>query len=94
VKNTYRRGEEWKKSHLQGTAHTRLRVLEGEPFIEQADAALLFLHSEVTLRLRLSRASQHAHQVQAHFFRNLTLGHAQLDELYTTLRNTAYDLWV
>ena len=48
----------------------------------------------VFARPRLSCAGQHAHQVQAHFFRNLTLGHVQLDELYTTLRNTAYDLWV
>ncbi len=48
----------------------------------------------VFARPRLSRAGQHAHQVQAHFFRNLTLGHVQLDEFYTTLRNTASDLWV
>jgi len=59
-----------------------------------ADAALLFHHSEVTLRLWLSRAGQHAQKVHAHFFRNLSLGHVQLDELYTTLRNKAHDLWV
>ena len=38
TKNTYRFGEEWQKAHCPGTAYTRLRVLEGEPFIEQADA--------------------------------------------------------
>jgi transposase-like protein len=32
--------------------------------------------------------------VQAHFFQNLTLGHLQLDELFTTLRDKAHDLWV
>jgi transposase-like protein len=46
-----------------------------------ADAALLFHHSEATLRLWLSRAGQHAEKVHAHFFRHLTLGHVQLDEL-------------
>ncbi len=46
-----------------------------------ADVALLFHQSEVTLRLWLSRAGQHAEQVHAHFFQNLTLGHVQLDEL-------------
>ena len=57
-----------------------------------ADAALLFHQSEVTLRLWLSRAGQHAEQVHTHFFQNLTLGHVQLDELYTTLRDKANDL--
>jgi IS1 family transposase len=32
--------------------------------------------------------------VHAHFFRNLTLGHLQLDELFTTLRHKADVLWV
>ena len=40
----------------------------------------------VFARPRLSRAGQHAHQVQAHFFRNLTLGHVQLDELHTLIK--------
>jgi len=59
-----------------------------------ADAQLLFGHSEVTIRLWLSRAGQHAEKMHAHFFQNLTLGHLQLDELYTTLRDKAHDLWV
>ena len=46
-----------------------------------ADAQLLFGHSEVTMRLWLTRAGQHAEKVQAHFFRNLSLGHVQLDGL-------------
>ena len=58
-----------------------------------ADTAWLFHHSEVTLRLWLSRAGQHAEKVHAHFFQNLTLGHLQLDELFTTLRDKAHDLW-
>jgi len=80
-----------RREHSRAVALTLLVIHLG---LSIADAALLFHHSEVTLRLWLSRAGQHAHQVQAHFFRNLTLGHVQLDELYTTLRNTAYDLWV
>jgi len=59
-----------------------------------AVAQLLFGHSEVTIRLWLTRAGQHAEKVQVHFFRNLHLGHLQLDELFTTLRHKAHDLWV
>jgi len=59
-----------------------------------ADTALLFHHSEVTIRLWLTRAGQHADKVHAHFFHHLTLGHLQLDELFTTLRNKAHGLWV
>jgi len=46
-----------------------------------ADAQLLFGHSEVTIRLWLTRAGQHAEKVHAHFFRDMHLGHLQLDEL-------------
>jgi hypothetical protein len=42
---------------------------------------LLFGHSEVTIRLGLTRAGQHAEKVPAHFFRNLHLSQLQLDEL-------------
>ncbi len=44
-----------------------------------ADAPLLFGHSEVTIRLWLTRAGQHAEKIHAHFFCNLHLGHLQLD---------------
>jgi IS1 family transposase len=59
-----------------------------------ADAQQLFGHSKVTIRLWLTRAGQHAEKVHVHFFQNLTLGHVQLDELYTTWRDKAHDLWV
>ena len=59
-----------------------------------ADAQLLFGHSEVTIRLWLTRAGQHAEKVQAHFFRNLHLGPLQLDELFTILRDKTHNLWV
>lgn len=59
-----------------------------------ANTARLFQHSEVSIRLWLSRAGQHAEKVHAHFFQNLTLGHLQLDELFTALRHKAHDLWV
>jgi hypothetical protein len=54
-----------------------------------ADTQLLLGHSETTLRLWLTRAGSHAEKVQAHFFHPLHLGHLQLDELFTTLRNKA-----
>jgi len=48
----------------------------------------------VTIRLWLTRAGQHAEKVHAHFCQNLTLGHLQLDELFTTLRDKTHNLWV
>lgn len=75
-------------------AHVALVLLAVNLGLTIADTQLLFGHSEVTIRLWLTRAGQHAEQVQVHFFRNLTLGHLQLDELFTTLRDKAHDLWV
>lgn len=50
----------------------------------------------MTIRLWLARAALrvHAEKVHGHFFQILTLGHLLLDELFTTLRNKAHDLWV
>jgi IS1 family transposase len=62
--------------------------------LSMADVQRLFGHSDTTLRLWLTRAGMHAELVDHHFFRNLQIGHLQFDELYTTLRNTAHDLWV
>ena len=62
--------------------------------LSMADVQQLFGHSDTTLRLWLSRAGAHAEKVHAHFFRNLQIGHLQFDELYTTLRDKAHDLWV
>jgi hypothetical protein len=45
------------------------------------------------LRLWLSHAGSDAEKVHAHFFRNLHIGHLQLRELYTTLRDKAHDVW-
>ena len=90
-------------SSRRGTALYRLRtpatqvaqvLLAVNLGLSIADTVWLFQHSEVTVRLWLSRAGQHAEKVHAHFFQNLTLGHLQLDELFTTLRNKAHDLWV
>ncbi len=89
--------------HVRSTALYRLRTPAAQIApallvinlgLSIADTAWLFHHSEVTLRLWLSRAGEHAEQVHTHFFQNLTLGHVQLDELYTTLRDKANDLWV
>ena len=85
--------------YVRGTALYRLRTPAAQIAqalliinlgLSIADTAWLFHHSEVTLRLWLSRAGQHAEQVHVHFFQNLTLDHVQLDELYTTLRDKAY----
>jgi IS1 family transposase len=62
--------------------------------LSMAEVQLLFGHSDTTLRLWLSRAGAHAEKVHAHFFSNLQIGHLQFDELYTSLRDRAHDLWV
>jgi IS1 family transposase/transposase-like protein len=90
-------------SSRRGTALYRLRtpaaqvaqvLLAVNLGLTISDTGLLFQHSEMTIRLWLSRAGQHAEKVHVHFFRNLHLGHLQLDELFTTLRDKAHDLWV
>jgi transposase-like protein len=90
-------------SSRRGTALYRLRtpavkvaqvLLAVNLGLTIADAQLLFGHSEVTIRLGLTRAGQHADKVHIHFSQNLTPGHLQLDELFTTLRDKAHDLWV
>jgi hypothetical protein len=87
-------------SSRRGTALYRLRTPAAQVLwavnlgLTIADTALLFHHSEMTIRLWLSRAGQHAEHVHAHFFQNLTLGHLQLDELFTSLRHKVHDLWV
>jgi len=90
-------------SSRRGTALYRLRtpaaqvaqaLLAVNLGLTIADTALLFQYSEMSIRLWLSRAGQHAEQVHAHFFHHLHLGHLQLDELFTTLRHKAHDLWV
>jgi transposase-like protein len=58
------------------------------------EVQLLFGHSDVTLRSWLTRAGIHGEKVHQHFFRNLSLGHLQLDELYTTLRDKTQDVWI
>jgi len=90
-------------SSWRGTALYRLRapaaqvaqvLLAVNLGLTLADTAWLFHHSEVTVRLWLARAGMHAEKVHALFFHQLTLGHLQFDELFTTLRDKAHDLWV
>ena len=52
MKNAYPPGEEWNKTHFQGAAQPRIRVLEGEPFIEQVDTctALRFVRRKCATR--------------------------------------------
>lgn len=59
-----------------------------------AEVQLLCGHSEVTLRTWLTRAGVYAAKVHTYFFRHLSLGHLQLDELYTTLRDKTQDVWI
>ena len=49
---------------------------------------------ETTQRLWLTRAGLHAQSLHEHFSHHLTLAHLQLDELFTTARQAAHDLWL
>ena len=49
---------------------------------------------ETTQRLWLTRAGLHAQSLHEHFSHGLRLAHIQLDELFTTARQTAHDLWL
>jgi transposase-like protein len=62
--------------------------------LSMTDIQWLFGHLDTTLRIWLTRAGNHAEKVHAHFFRNLQISHLQFDELYTTLRDKAHELWV
>jgi IS1 family transposase len=80
---------------LQATTQEVSRVLLAVNLgLSMAEVQLLCGHSDTTLRLWLTRAGQHAEKIHQHFFRDLQLGHLQFDELYTTLRDKAHDLWV
>lgn len=49
---------------------------------------------ETTQRLWLTRAGLHAQHLHEHFSHGLRLAHIQLDELFTTARQAAHDLWL
>jgi IS1 family transposase len=49
---------------------------------------------EASLRLWLTRAGHHAQSLHEHFSHDLTLAHLQLDELFTTARQAAHELWL
>ncbi len=49
---------------------------------------------EATLRLWLTRAGLQAQALHDHFSHDLKLAHLQLDELFTSARQTGHDLWL
>jgi IS1 family transposase len=49
---------------------------------------------EMTLRLWLTRAGQHAQRLHEYFSQSLALTHIQLDELCTTARQSEHALWL
>jgi IS1 family transposase len=49
---------------------------------------------EASLRLWLTRAGLHAQSLHDHFSHGLQLAHIQLDELFTTARQAAHELWL
>jgi IS1 family transposase/transposase-like protein len=59
-----------------------------------AAAVRVFGHAEGTITTWLTRAGMHSEQLHAHKLRGLHLGHVQLDELRTTLRNKGQEVWL
>jgi hypothetical protein len=62
--------------------------------LDSSAAGRVFGYREETIRTWLARGGGHAAQVHKHFFHHLFLGHAELDESRTTLRDKAHELWV
>jgi transposase-like protein len=59
-----------------------------------AAAARIFGHSEFTLQTWLTRAGLHAQSLHQRLLRGLHLGHVQLDEVRTAVRQGAQIVWV
>jgi IS1 family transposase len=57
-------------------------------------AARIFGHSEFTLQTWLTRAGLHAQSLHQRLLRGLHLGHVQLDEVRTAVRQGAQIVWV
>lgn len=59
-----------------------------------AAAVRVFGHAEGTITTWLVRAGMHSTRLHAQKLRGLLLGHVQLDELRTTLRNHEREIWL
>jgi hypothetical protein len=78
---------------LRDPAYNVARILTALNLgLSVAEVQVLIGHSDATLLTWLTRARRHAEKVHPHFFRHLSLGHLQVAELCTTLRNKAYAL--
>lgn len=92
-----------KVSERQGTALYRLKtpgvrvsevlaaVAEG---LDVAAAVRVFGHAEGTIETWLTRGGEQAEKLHGRLFRGLMLGHVQLDELRTTVREKVREAWV
>ncbi len=54
----------------------------------------VFGHGEGTMRCWLARAGEHGERLHERYFRDLWLGHVQLDELVVQIRGKGRDLWL
>jgi len=79
------------KTSAQRVGEVLTALAEG---LDVSAAVRVFQHGEGTIRRWLTRAGLHAEQVQAHFFHGLSLGHVQLDELKTKVRQSSDEVWV
>ena len=62
--------------------------------LDLSAAVRVFGHGEGTMRCWLARAGEHGERLHEHYFRDLWLGHVQLDELVVQIQGKGRDLWV
>ena len=62
--------------------------------LDLSAAVRVFGHGEGTMRCWLTRAGEHGERLHERYFRDLWLGHVQLDELVVQIRGKGRELWL
>jgi hypothetical protein len=90
---TGRRNTPWYrlKTSTQRVGEVSAALAEG---LDVAAAVRVFGHAESTIQRWLTRAGMHSERLHQHLFRDLVLGHVQLDELKTRLRQKTHQVWL
>lgn len=62
--------------------------------LDLSAAVRVFGHGEGTMRCWLARAGEHGERLHGRYFRDLWLGHVQLDELVVQMRAKGREMWL
>jgi IS1 family transposase len=79
------------KTSAQRVAEVLAALAEG---LDMSAAVRVFSHTQATIQRWLTRAGMHSERLHYHLFHNLVLGHVQLDELKTRLRQKSREVWL